>query len=146
MRTPTSPQQAVTVRVFVRRFAATRLGARTARLAAVGQLADWGVARDTDVSDVVSVIVGELTANAATHGKVPGRDFELRLLLGPGTLCVEVSDTRGEVRPPCPGEIPVPAPESESGRGMVLVAALADRWSVTDRVPVGKTVRAEVDL
>jgi hypothetical protein len=34
----------------------------------------------------------------------------------------------------------------ESGRGLLLVAALAERWSVHDRVPVGKTVRAELTL
>jgi hypothetical protein len=34
----------------------------------------------------------------------------------------------------------------ESGRGLLLVAALAERWSVHDRVPAGKTVRAELTL
>ncbi|MFE6461484.1 ATP-binding protein, partial [Streptomyces cinereoruber] len=34
----------------------------------------------------------------------------------------------------------------EGGRGLLLVGALASRWSVLDRVPVGKTVRAELDL
>lgn len=29
---------------------------------------------------------------------------------------------------------------------MLLVEALADRWGVLDRVPVGKTVVAELDL
>ncbi|MGX1116852.1 hypothetical protein RKD37_002215 [Streptomyces ambofaciens] len=37
-------------------------------------------------------------------------------------------------------------PEAEHGRGLLLVDALADRWGVFDRVPVGKTVRAELDL
>lgn len=32
-----------------------------------------------------TVIVADLTANAVTHGCVPGRDFELRLALGPMT-------------------------------------------------------------
>ncbi|MFF0478177.1 hypothetical protein [Streptomyces sp. NPDC004284] len=34
----------------------------------------------------------------------------------------------------------------EGGRGLLLVEALASRWEVLDRVPVGKTVRAELDL
>ncbi len=29
---------------------------------------------------------------------------------------------------------------------MLLVGALADRWEVLDRLPVGKTVVAELDL
>ncbi|PBC82041.1 MULTISPECIES: trypco2 family protein [unclassified Streptomyces] len=31
-------------------------------------------------------------------------------------------------------------------RGLVLVTALATRWGVLDRPPVGKTIRAELDL
>ncbi|MGX6741941.1 ATP-binding protein [Streptomyces xantholiticus] len=79
-------------------------------------------------------------ANAATHGRVPGRDFELRLLLREsGALRIEVSDTRSERLPP----LPEPAPDTESGRGLFLVAALADAWGVTPR-QVGKTVGAEL--
>jgi hypothetical protein len=40
----------------------------------------------------------------------------------------------------------VPPPVADTGRGLLLVETLADRWAVTDRVPVGKTVRAELDL
>ncbi|MFD5158737.1 hypothetical protein ACFWMJ_11765 [Streptomyces hawaiiensis] len=40
-----------------------------------------------------------------------------------------------------------PGSLDEHGRGLVLVAALADRWEVLERKPSpGKTVRAEVDL
>jgi hypothetical protein len=58
---------------------------------------------------------------------------------------IEVSDTRTEKRPPDPDAVALPPCDSESGRGVFLVAALADRWAVIDRVPVGKTVRAEFD-
>jgi anti-sigma regulatory factor (Ser/Thr protein kinase) len=92
------------------------------------------------------VIVAELAANAVTHGRVPGRDFELRLSLVPGSLRIEVTDTRAERRPPGPGDVRPARPLDESGRGLVLVEALADRWEVLDREPPGKTVRAEVDL
>jgi hypothetical protein len=37
-------------------------------------------------------------------------------------------------------------PLAETGRGTLLVEALAGRWDVLDRVPVGKTVVAELDL
>lgn len=77
---------------------------------------------------------------------MPGRDFALRLALTADVLRIEVSDTRAERRPPEPGEVRTPAPLAESGRGLVLVEALADRWTVLDREAVGKTVRAERDL
>lgn len=132
--------------MFTHRFSATPLGARLARHLAVNQLHCWGIPHGTDASDAAALIVAELAANAATHGRVPGRDFELRLALMPATLRIEVSDTRTERRPPVPGAVSPPQPLAESGRGLVLVDVLADRWTVLDRVPVGKTVRAELDL
>lgn len=99
------------------------------------------------MSDTAALLVAELAANAVTHGRVPGRDFELAVKLLGGTLRVEVSDTRGECRPPSPGAPrPAPRPLDEDGRGLLLVEALADRWDVVDRPPVGKTVVAELDL
>jgi len=100
----------------------------------------------TYASDTAAVIVAELAANAVPHGRVPGRDFELRLSLVPGSVRIEVTDTRGERRPPGPGGVRPPESLDESGRGLVLVEALADRWEVLDREPPGKTVRAEVDV
>ncbi|MCZ7457359.1 ATP-binding protein [Streptomyces sp. WMMC940] len=144
-----APQPPVTVRVFTQRFSSTPRGARLARHLALHQLHSWGVPHGTETSETAAVLVAELAANAVTHGRLPGRDFELRLALAPGMLTVDVSDARGERRPPGPGATGLPdgaAGDAETGRGLVLVAALADRWSVLDRVPVGKTVRAELDL
>lgn len=143
MQPPVTPQQSGTVRVFTQRFSSTPLGARLARHLALHQLHAWGIRHGTDVSDTVALLVAELAANAVTHGRVPGRDFELRLTRTPPTLRIEVSDTRGERRPP--SRAAVPPPLAESGRGLLLVEALADRWVVLDRVPVGKTVRVELD-
>lgn len=113
----------------------------------MNQLHAWGVPHGTDVSDAVAVIVAELAANAVTHGRVPGRDFELRLSLGAECVRVEVTDTRGDPRPPGPADVRPAPPLADSGRGLVLVSALAARWEVVDREPPpGKTVRAEVDL
>ncbi|CAD5930494.1 protein of unknown function [Streptomyces sp. KY75] len=61
-------------------------------------------------------------------------------------LRIEMSDTRSECRPPGSGEIAAPADGDDSGRGLLIVDALADRWAVIDREPPGKTVRAELDL
>jgi anti-sigma regulatory factor (Ser/Thr protein kinase) len=132
--------------MFTQRFSATPRGARLARRLALHQLDRWGIPHGTDVSDTAALLAAELAANAVTHGRVPGRDFELRLTHTPGVLFIEVSDTRGERRPPQPGHLPTPEPDADSGRGLLIVEALADRWSVLDRTPVGKTVRAELDL
>ncbi|KPC58724.1 ATP-binding protein [Streptomyces chattanoogensis] len=144
-------QSTVTVRMFCQRFSSTPRGARRARYLAVHQLDVWGFPYGGEVSESVALIVGELAANAATHGRVPGRDFELRLTrlpdsARPGVLRIVVADTRTELRPPEPGAVELPAPESESGRGLALVAALASCWRVEERPPVGKGVVAELLL
>ncbi|WP_329534334.1 ATP-binding protein [Streptomyces sp. NBC_01450] len=146
MTAPSTPQHPVTVRVFTQRLSATPRGARLARHLALNQLHAWGIPHGTDASDAVALIVAELAANAVTHGRVPGRDFELRLSLVTGGVRVEVTDTRSGPRPPGPGVVPPLRPLDEGGRGLVLVEAVADRWEVLDREPPGKTVRAEVDL
>ncbi|MEV7731216.1 ATP-binding protein [Streptomyces sp. NPDC088921] len=137
------PQPTVTVRTFTQRLSATPRGARLARHLALNQLHDWGIPYDSPAADAIAVIVAELAANAVTHGRVPGRDFELRLSLVTGSVRVEVTDTRGEL----PAAVRPPGPLDEGGRGLLLVEALADRWEVLDReLPPGKTVRAEVDV
>ncbi|MGA5872339.1 ATP-binding protein [Streptomyces cinereoruber] len=143
MTSPVTREVPVTVRVFAQRFSSTPRGARLARRLAVLQLDCWGVPYDSETSETAALLVAELAANAVTHGRVPGRDCELMLSYAPGqVLRIDVSDTRGERRP-------APAEQGsldEGGRGLLLVGALASRWSVLDRVPVGKTVRAELDL
>ncbi|MGI5370222.1 ATP-binding protein [Streptomyces iakyrus] len=137
----------VTVRVFRQRLSSTPRGARLARHLTLNQLHTWGIPYGTDVSDAAGAIVAELAANAVTHGRVPGRDFELRLAIGTGSLRVEVTDARsGPPRPPAPGAVRPPRSLDEHGRGFVLVDALADRWEVLDREAPGKTVRAEIHL
>ncbi|MGW3557225.1 ATP-binding protein [Streptomyces sp. NPDC000963] len=143
MTSPVTREVPVTVRVFAQRFSSTPRGARLARRLAVLQLDRWGVPYDSETSETAALLVAELAANAVTHGRVPGRDCELTLSYAPGRLLrIDVSDTRGERRP-APGER---GSLDEGGRGLLLVGALASRWAVLDRVPVGKTVRAELDL
>lgn len=124
---------------FTQRFSATRRGARLARHLALHQLDEWGIPYGSELSDSTAVIVAELAANAVTHARVPGRDFELCLTLAPTTVRIEVSDSRGE-REPAPRP---PAPEAEDGRGLQLVEALATSWGTKDRL-IGKTVWAEL--
>ncbi|MEU6475391.1 ATP-binding protein [Streptomyces sp. NPDC047017] len=148
MTAPSTPQPPLTVRVFAQRLSSTARGARLARFLVLNQLDAWGVPHGSATSEAVAAIVAELAANAVTHGRVPGRDFEVRLSLVTGSVRIEVSDTRGGPPvPPVPGDVAAPEPLAEHGRGLLIVGALADRWEVVDRVPQpGKTVRAEVDL
>ncbi|OEV05873.1 hypothetical protein AN219_35860 [Streptomyces nanshensis] len=142
-----SATEAITVCVFAQRFSATRRGARLARYLTLHQLDVWGVPYGSGPSGDVAAIVGELAANAVLHGRVPGRDFGLVLRFPGDHIRVEVTDTRTESRPTAPGQLVAPAPESESGRGLLIVAALATRWGVTDNAPApGKTVWAEVAI
>ncbi|TXS37677.1 ATP-binding protein [Streptomyces sp. or43] len=129
--------------MFVQRCSATRLGATLARRLAVWKLDVWGIPYGTQLSDTVALLVAELAANSVLHGRVPGRDFELRLAYahGTGVVRVEISDTH-EARPD-PAAVPTADPEADGGRGLLIVEALAARWGVSDRLGPGKTVWAE---
>ncbi|MFE7656933.1 ATP-binding protein [Streptomyces bottropensis] len=146
MTAPPAARHTLTAPMFTQRFSSTPLGARLARHLALNELHAWGIRYGSDASDRAAAVVAELTANAVTHGRVPGRDFELRLSLPTGSLRIEVTDTRAEHLPPGPGTVHRAGPLDDSGRGLPLVDALADRWQVLDRDPPGKTVLAEIDL
>ncbi|WP_320779549.1 ATP-binding protein [Streptomyces sp. CRN 30] len=126
---------------FALRFSPTARGARLARRLASHRMDAWGWTYGSDAHDSVELIVAELAANAVTHGLVPGRDAELALVPVPdlGLVRIEVSDARGECLPrSTSGDT-----GEDSGRGLLLVAALADSWGVTARVGgPGKTVWA----
>lgn len=98
-------------------------------------LKDWGITARCD--DIV-LCLGELASNAVLHGVPPGRGFRVVLLVtADGTLRGEVHDSGGgHPRIPQAGE------GDESGRGLLLVRALADRWGVAERDP-GKIVWCE---
>ncbi|QOV39215.1 ATP-binding protein [Streptomyces ferrugineus] len=135
-------QSPVTVRVFSQRLSATRRGARLARRFTARQLDVWGFRYGSDVSDTAALIVAELAANAVLHARVPGRDIALRLSCGPDTVRVEVADARGERLP----RVSTPAADADTGRGLLLVDALATRWGVDTEPGPSKTVWAEIDL
>jgi len=130
-------QETAVIRNFSVLLSPTPRGARLARLLAVEQLREWGLPLHP-----AEQIVAELAVNAATHGRVPGRDFRLTLYVVGETLRIEVTDTRGD-RLPC---TELPSPDAESGRGLVLVDAFAERWGVSPGLPPRKTVWAEVRL
>ncbi|MFG2513188.1 MULTISPECIES: ATP-binding protein [Streptomyces] len=129
---PTTP-----IRNFTVQLSPTPRGARLARLLGAEQLRSWGLPMDP-----ARQVIAELAVNAVTHGRVPGRDFRLTLYVVADTLRIEVTDTLGELLPQ-PQQAPT---DSESGRGLLLVEALADRWGVSEGRFPRKTVWAELRL
>ncbi|WP_229859638.1 ATP-binding protein [Streptomyces poonensis] len=140
---------AIPVRHFSIRLAASRRGAHLARQSASERLVTWGWPYVSEANHTAALLVAELAANAALHGRERGRDFRLCLTLFPedATLRIEVTDPRPDRRPPVSAVPPsVPSLDAESGRGLFLVAALADRWGTTCGDPYTKTVWCEVGL
>ncbi|WP_328770244.1 ATP-binding protein [Streptomyces sp. NBC_00286] len=135
-----TPQLAAPARHFSVLLSPTPRGARLARLLATEWLRTWDL--PYGVADRAAHVVAELGANAATHGRVTGRDFRLALLAHAETLRIEVTDTRGDNLP----RLQPPTPETESGRGLLLVEALVDRCGVELGPVPRKTVWAELDL
>ncbi|MFE9498655.1 ATP-binding protein [Streptomyces collinus] len=115
----------------------TPRGGRLARLLAADQLRAWELPQDP-----ATHIVAELAANAATHGRRPGRSFRITLYVIGRTLRIEVTDTRGDRMP----EVHVPDDHAESGRGLLLVDAFAECWGVTEGRFPSKIVWAELLL
>ncbi|MEU2563344.1 ATP-binding protein [Streptomyces longispororuber] len=105
-----------------------------ARVFTRAALAAWEVG---ERAEDITLVVSELTTNALLHGVPPGRGFRLRLIRAGADVRVEVHDS-GDGRPRLVGE----GVADESGRGLLLVAALADAWGVGERHP-GKVVWAE---
>ncbi|WP_329869364.1 ATP-binding protein [Streptomyces sp. SP18CS02] len=136
-------QLGIPTRHFTVQLSPTSRGARLARLLATEWLRAWGV--PGGAIGTAAQLVGELAANAVTHGRVDDRDFllALRTTDRDRALRIEVTDT-------CHDRLPSPhrpsAPYDESGRGLLIVDVLADRWGVTMGPVPRKTVWAELDL
>ncbi len=87
-------------------------------------------------ADDAGLVVTELAGNAVLHARTP---FEVVVRsAGAGGVRVDVVD--GSSAPPVVGAA---VGTAMSGRGMVLVGALASRWG-TERTPTGKAVWFEV--
>lgn len=108
-----------------------------ARRRTASLVTEWG---HPTLADEVALVISELTTNALLHGSIRGRLIRVRLTASSTVLRAEVSDPRGE-RVPDPRPAPTGADE-QFGRGLHIVAALADRWWWEHRC-VGKTVFAE---
>jgi PAS domain S-box-containing protein len=104
-----------------------------ARRMASEQLAAWGLA---ELEFPTELIVSELVTNAIRYGNAP---IELRLIRGDVLSC-EVSD--GSSTAPHLRRARV---FDEGGRGLLLVAQIADRWG-SRHTAAGKTIWAEQPL
>lgn len=108
--------------------------ARSARNLVTIVLSVWAL---DDLAEDAASVVGELVANAARHTS----GSRLRVsITRPGERLVRVAVTDHSP------ELPVllsPDPQDERGRGLVLVAALAETWGATP-LRRGKRVWAEL--
>ncbi|GAA3523382.1 hypothetical protein GCM10022295_01100 [Streptomyces osmaniensis] len=103
-------------------------------------LSGWGVSQD--VLELAELVLSELVTNALRVPVPSDRQVGVQIArsIEDGLLSLEVSDA-GSGRP----EVRTPGDEETSGRGLLLVEALAHRWGVDDRVGgIGKTVWAEL--
>jgi anti-sigma regulatory factor (Ser/Thr protein kinase) len=108
--------------------------AAEARRFTVDVLRSWGAA---DLIDTATLLVSELVTNAVLHAR---SSSELALRRIGGRLRVEITDASavGPTRRSYP-------PDAGTGRGMMLVEALAVRWG-SERDGDGKRVWFELEL
>ncbi|CAM5671890.1 hypothetical protein SALBM311S_06065 [Streptomyces alboniger] len=85
-------------------------------------LGAWGL---HDVTDVAQLCVSELVSNVITHVG-PGTPVRLMVSMNSTHLRIEVHDPDTRALP----TLLEAGSESEGGRGMALVDAVADRWGV----------------
>ncbi|MGW7085159.1 ATP-binding protein [Streptomyces sp. NPDC054871] len=99
-------------------------------------LGSWGMG---ELRDCAELALTELVTNVVRH--VPDRHCELLILRRPRGLRVEVADTSPLLPRQGSGE-----ELAEGGRGLLIVAAVTDRWGYKPRVDgSGKTAWFECD-
>ena len=103
------------------------------RAAAVGKLAEWGMAEESFTTEL---ILSELVTNAIRYASGP---ISVRLIRDRALIC-EVSD-RSSTSP----HLRQAATTDEGGRGLFLIAQLAERWG-TRYTADGKVIWTEQPL
>lgn len=108
----------------------------SARLHTRAILAEWGLA---ELADSAESVVAELVTNAveATRREHLDAPIRLTLLAGLRTVLIVVRDPSSS--PPVPGN---PDGDDETGRGLMIVAALSTRWDWKPTADGGKVARA----
>ena len=88
-------------------------------------------------AEIVTLLVSELATNSVRHAD---SDFVVGIEADALEIRVSVSD-RGSGRP----EVQNPQPNQPTGRGLRVVDALAESWSIVENPNGGKSVRFSVD-
>lgn len=102
-------------------------------------LCRWGLGV---IEDSALLILSELVTNAVVHARVPReRQIETRFEREDKGVRIEVHDASDEQPILCPQTA-----DSERGRGLTLVEAMADEWAVSKRNGPGKVVWAVLRL
>jgi anti-sigma regulatory factor (Ser/Thr protein kinase) len=102
-------------------------------------LAARAAAWPAELQELVVLLASELVTNAVLHGRGP---VELRLSHAGDRIKIEVSDGDPDPLPPSAGR---PPDGQHSGRGLLIVDSLSDRWGNRPRrTPPGKIVWFEL--
>ncbi|MGW0413313.1 ATP-binding protein [Streptomyces collinus] len=123
---------------FALSLPATPAAASQARHQAVDAIAGWGSGLGAEVVHTAELLVSELVTNAVQYAGTGS--VSLAVCLDEAVLRIEVCDTSPVLPQPA-----LPDADSEGGRGLFLVAALADRYHA-EPTKNGKCCWAEIDL
>ncbi|MFC8454083.1 ATP-binding protein [Kitasatospora sp. NPDC057223] len=97
-------------------------------------LASWGA---SDLADSAELLVSELVTNAVRYGRGA---VSVNLALTGSALHISVADFGAGL--PTARDA---ADDDSNGRGLAIVTALCEQWTVTTRL-TGKTVSCRLDL
>ncbi|MEU3597543.1 ATP-binding protein [Streptomyces sp. NPDC006798] len=97
------------------------LSVREMRVFSRDRLGRWCLA--SEAADDIELVVSELVTNAVRHGRGPVR---LRLTRSTRDVCVEVTGREQVVAAHRRA-----GPDDESGRGLLIVAALSAAWGIS---------------
>ncbi|MEV6946939.1 ATP-binding protein [Streptomyces sp. NPDC051172] len=116
----------------------TPAGATSARREIAEGIRAWGTSLRPELLDAAELVASELITNAVRHAHdgpiTAGVDLDGQ------ALRIAVIDTSADIP-----EIALPDSDAEDGRGLFLVAALADRYGF-DPLPSGKRCWAEFEF
>ncbi|MBO1333742.1 ATP-binding protein [Streptomyces sp. VRA16 Mangrove soil] len=116
----------------------TSAGAASARQQIAEEIRDWGAVLGSELLDAAELVASELITNAVRHAHegpiTAGADLHGK------ALRIAVTDANSDIP-----KVGLPHAEAEDGRGLFLVAALADRHGF-DPLPSGKRCWAEFEF
>lgn len=114
----------------------------------LARLALAGIAREVEMSDEtlsdLKLAVTEACANAVAHAYGDGQGtVEVRFLVSPGSVTIEVQDDGERETPEVPATMPALEGDAlpESGMGLAIIQAIVDELEVEARDGAGTVVR-----